>query len=750
MGKKRKIRLQEAIEVLWSYILLTMILLGLFFAGISISYRIISKNTEQTAMRRLAVLSETAYDKASCYAKICDVMAANSELLSFAAIEQEKGADVQNAVSFLKQEIANTTSIAKASPSDVEIYYPENERIVTMSGLFQGKEACAEWFESQFGGAISQDILRGIREDNAWAYFYEKDRSWIIRQVCDRSGTVAYIILEYCLDELVPMAEGEGIVLIGNDDSVVYGNLKELTTEAYRNLRTQMIESPKFNYEGEKYIASRCVFSMLRMDMTIAVSMNYITTGMKSFRMAVVWLGLFCLVSLIVLYTVLFRSVFLPYRYLAEATTSDSGNFRNVLITARQNLLSLKSQHAAMEEERKFLIHLGVGELLQRVCSVSEDSVNRVATRCLSLAGILPKQRYLLFAVFHLEDEQGMFQDMRDKRKQVTPLFVLDNIIQDLLLCERVGVVATVGRYYFILSTCTESDTDESLNEMVNFLVAFYRDNYHVTVAVTQPVIGKAAEDLRSVMRRTMNDISYLDFWHKDRIDSSVVMAENTLTSYLKGMRNLIGRLDNQDYQGAHQIFTQIMEENLPRSSAELQITKYRVYGMIEMLLSAISGQTSEDSINKLNYEARLYRVDNIASFKEEAESIFLELMDIRQKYDQSEGSAHRIEEIRDYIDAHYRENSLTATSVAERFEISGPYLSREFKKVIGCNMLEYIQKLRVEYTKKLLMDHSVKNAAQMAGFWDTQSLVRVFKKYEGVTPGEYKKMLEKEQKNSG
>ena len=47
-------------------------------------------------------------------------------------------------------------------------------------------------------------------------------------------------------------------------------------------------------------------------------------------------------------------------------------------------------------------------------------------------------------------------------------------------------------------------------------------------------------------------------------------------------------------------------------------------------------------------------------------------------------------------------------------------------------------QVVEIEYTR--LKDHElVKRRVQSVGFWDTQGLVRAFKKHEGVTPSEYK-----------
>lgn len=102
-----------------------------------------------------------------------------------------------------------------------------------------------------------------------------------------------------------------------------------------------------------------------------------------------------------------------------------------------------------------------------------------------------------------------------------------------------------------------------------------------------------------------------------------------------------------------------------------------------------------------------------------------------------------RMEEIRQYILAHYTENDLTAASVAATFQMSGSYLSRAFKDSTGTNILDYIQRLRVDAAKELLRTESVKNTAQKVGFWDTQGLVRAFKKHEGMTPSEFKSVHE-------
>ena len=67
--------------------------------------------------------------------------------------------------------------------------------------------------------------------------------------------------------------------------------------------------------------------------------------------------------------------------------------------------------------------------------------------------------------------------------------------------------------------------------------------------------------------------------------------------------------------------------------------------------------------------------------------------------------------------------------------------MSKRFKEQTGEKMLNYINKYRINKAKELLRerDLSVTNTAKQVGFQNSVTLIRLFKKYEGVTPGKYK-----------
>lgn len=92
-----------------------------------------------------------------------------------------------------------------------------------------------------------------------------------------------------------------------------------------------------------------------------------------------------------------------------------------------------------------------------------------------------------------------------------------------------------------------------------------------------------------------------------------------------------------------------------------------------------------------------------------------------------------------------YVERDLSADislkTVAELNGVSSTYLSTVFKKETGKSFVEFISTRRVENAKHLLKTTrlQIQTIAQHCGFPDVQYFGKVFKKYTGVTPREYR-----------
>lgn len=95
---------------------------------------------------------------------------------------------------------------------------------------------------------------------------------------------------------------------------------------------------------------------------------------------------------------------------------------------------------------------------------------------------------------------------------------------------------------------------------------------------------------------------------------------------------------------------------------------------------------------------------------------------------------------VEQYIRENYADPDLNISQVGQHFDMTPTYLSAQFKKETGVALLAYISNVRVEAAKQLLTKGlSVAKIAEQTGYRDSGSLIRVFKKVTGMTPGQYK-----------
>ena len=78
---------------------------------------------------------------------------------------------------------------------------------------------------------------------------------------------------------------------------------------------------------------------------------------------------------------------------------------------------------------------------------------------------------------------------------------------------------------------------------------------------------------------------------------------------------------------------------------------------------------------------------------------------------------------------------------IAKELYLSRPYLSRKFIEETGISLTDYILNEKTEEAKRLLRysDKSLTAISGYLGFSSQSHFSRVFKKYSGSTPGEYR-----------
>lgn len=102
--------------------------------------------------------------------------------------------------------------------------------------------------------------------------------------------------------------------------------------------------------------------------------------------------------------------------------------------------------------------------------------------------------------------------------------------------------------------------------------------------------------------------------------------------------------------------------------------------------------------------------------------------------------TGHRvIDRLLQYIAKNYT-NDLGLSELAEMVGLNPAYLSVLFKETVGESYIKYLTDLRIRKAKELLSGGGkIADVSNRVGYSNTHYFTDIFKKHEGMTPGEYR-----------
>lgn len=166
---------------------------------------------------------------------------------------------------------------------------------------------------------------------------------------------------------------------------------------------------------------------------------------------------------------------------------------------------------------------------------------------------------------------------------------------------------------------------------------------------------------------------------------------------------------------------------------AEATIGKIRV--------AAVQTPADQDRLTSIlaQTEAQLARCETAA----ELERLLADLVtEAAEAFKAKKEEKHPVTDfIIDYVNAHLSE-AIYLDALAEKLKMNSSYLSTYFKGKTGVNIVDYINETRVARAKELLSDNRAKinDVAKAVGYQNITSFNRMFKKFTGMTPSEYRK----------
>ncbi|MFA6508127.1 MAG: AraC family transcriptional regulator [Treponemataceae bacterium] len=330
--------------------------------------------------------------------------------------------------------------------------------------------------------------------------------------------------------------------------------------------------------------------------------------------------------------------------------------------------------------------------------------------------------------------------------------------VLDELLAERSAayVVEVDGAIQCVVSlpACSAEDPEwsESIADLIGkteIIRALFADRFglHLSFAVSNVFDSLAALPLAAAeTAEIMESIVLYDKKNVTVFAGSAVSAAGgraTIHSSLALHRLIAEGAYAGDFAAVRDNVTRFLDTELIKAHLPLQTAKLRMSGIVNIVMEALQElRPSFDGafLDELNPMERLSRVKSVTELQRQVEDIFRSLEAHWPTRAQDQPIVLKDEVVR-YVEENFRDRNLSVNAIADAFSVSVPHLSRAFKKATGVGLLDYIHIVRVREAKRLMTENrfGIQEISVMVGCGSRVTLVRAFKRYEGLAPSAFR-----------
>ena len=210
-----------------------------------------------------------------------------------------------------------------------------------------------------------------------------------------------------------------------------------------------------------------------------------------------------------------------------------------------------------------------------------------------------------------------------------------------------------------------------------------------------------------------------------------------------EGEQELLELLRSGSSKEAHELLARIFQANFESKNISALAARELLYQLTSIFQRVINANALAQGKGTVFDEQMVEHILNSSSI-EHARSRLDALIDqlAQERQAQPLSRTEKLaERIAQYIDAHVEDSWLDLNSLSVEFNVTPQYISNIFKKYRNENVKDYVARQKLARAKELLSTTSlpVREIAARLGYANEISVIRLFRKYEGVTPGDYR-----------
>ena len=346
--------------------------------------------------------------------------------------------------------------------------------------------------------------------------------------------------------------------------------------------------------------------------------------------------------------------------------------------------------------------------------------------------------RLLLFSLIRPEESEFFKNVPRNRYAETLEMlyFAVRNILEEILLESRDGVSVMIEDCIVLVA---QDSLPGGLMDELEHAVKTTETALSLSMACYVGPACRHLDEGPAAWKQVQQLYRESGFWQKDRLpgvwETPQAPASDGPNDYPAHTRALAACLSEGNFAGAEKIFEGILQHDLDGHFTPGQLIRYRLAGMTE-LLAAYLPEGSENYLRQMIVpgpveDKRQLLRDQFAAVRLAAGQ--------EEPVPGPDKNTLWAETVRQYIEENFQNPSLNASMIADHLGLSLSALSRRFKAAAGHGVLDEIHLVRLREAKELLKGGlTVRETAEKTGYIESRAMIRAFKRYEGITPGQY------------
>lgn len=474
-------------------------------------------------------------------------------------------------------------------------------------------------------------------------------------------------------------------------------------------------------------------------------SLDSLISRVDNIRIFTIYLSLLILAIGVMAAFLISRRLYSPVKKLIQDIKSTKGidfleneNEMTILSKAFETLKKHEeSLFNALEKNRRNISENYLNHLLRGNCSCEVDK---------DFLQVDFKYPYYNCAVMSIDKYCQFIKEFSSERQYYLKMLILnvaEEVINSTYTCRGAnadkGEIALIinvdhldsSKHQELLKACF-AKIQKEITKVFDYTVSISIGSCHQGEAEIKTSYLEASEALKSKLKYGCGNIFV---WQKEISEQKYFYPfnmEKHILNYMgikdsSGLEETIKRLMEEirtknglSSDNVIQIFNQLVGNTIIKYLVDARIDMNQVFGSGFNIYHELSTKETLDDIQKWLIE------------------VYNRVIGFCGKSDNN--SKDKFDMIMDFIHKNYK-NDIGIRDIADHVKLSYSHVRKIFKDETGENIVDYINSIRIKEARNLLeyTDICIKDLSISLGYNNDQSFTRAFKKFEGITPGEYR-----------